>query len=185
MERITEASGVSRASGSPATSAPVVRRVSPAEWAAYRQVRLAALADSPQAFSSTLERELEFDEQVWRQRLASAASFLAWQDDQAVGTVTVLLYDESDGHGFTGAAHLVAMWVSPAARRLGAGQLLVKAVFDHARAAGAPSVVLWVFEENGGARAFYERMGFRETDLRDSRPGKPEDVELMMIRYLS
>ena len=161
-----------------------VRRVSPAEWATYRQVRLAALADSPEAFSSTLDRELEFDEETWRQRLESAASFLAWQYDDPVGTVTALDYEPGHAHGFTGASLLVAMWVRPTARGLGTGRALVDAVLDHAKAGDAPSVVLWVFEDNGAARALYERMGFRATELRDSRPGKPEDVELMMIRDL-
>jgi len=172
-----------RASGAVAPTT-VVRQVSPAQWATYRQVRLKALADSPLAFSSTLESELALDEGVWRSRLGSAVSFLAWQDDQPVGAVTVLPYDENRDHVFIGAAQLVAMWVSPAARRLGVGRSLVEAAFAHASAAGAPSVVLWVFEDNRAARAFYEGMGFRETDLRDSRPGKPDDVELMLVREL-
>jgi ribosomal protein S18 acetylase RimI-like enzyme len=157
-----------------------VRLVTPDDWATYRDVRLAALADTPEAFSSTLERERAFGEDVWRDRLGSAATFLAWRDGTPVGTVTVLAYHESHQHGFPGAAHIVAMWVTPAARRLGVGRQLVLAALDHARSDGAPSMVLWVFEDNERARALYERMGFRATELRDSRPGKPEDVELLM-----
>src|SRR5580658_860104 len=157
-----------------------VRRAGPDEWATYRNVRLAALSDTPEAFYSTLERELSLDEQAWRQRLGSADTFLAWRDGRPVGTATGLPYSQTDTHGFTGALHLVAMWVSPQARRLGVGALLVKAVTDQARQAGAPSVVLWVFEANERARAFYERMGFRATDLRSSRPGNPADTEFLM-----
>jgi ribosomal protein S18 acetylase RimI-like enzyme len=161
-----------------------VRRVSADEWATYRELRLTALADTPEAFFSTLERERGLDEQTWRDRLGSAATFLAWRDGAAVGAVTVLDYQESHQHGFPGAAHLVAMWVSPAARRLGIGRRLVKTALDHARSAGAPSAVLWVFQDNERARGLYERMGFRPTDLRNSRPGKPEDIEFLMVREL-
>ncbi len=166
------------------TSGAQIRRVSADEWATYREVRLAALADTPEAFFATLERERELGEQAWRDRLDSAATFLAWRDEAPVGAVTVLGYEESHGHGFAGAAHIVAMWVSPAARRLGIGRQLVRAALDHARSGGAPAVVLWVFDDNLRAKALYEQLGFRRTDLRQSRPGKPEDVEFLMVAEL-
>jgi GNAT superfamily N-acetyltransferase len=162
-----------------------VRPVSPDDWATYRQVRLTALADAPGAFSSTLERERDLSEQLWRQRLGAAASFLAWRDGAPVGAVTALPYDDGQVHGFHGAWHLVAMWVSPAARGLGIGRVLVQTVIDQACAAGAPSVVLWVFDANQRARSLYERMGFRPTDRTDTRPGNPEDIEHLMIRELA
>lgn len=163
----------------------VVSRVHPDQWVTYREVRLAALTDAPDAFSSNLDRELAFDEEVWRGRLGSNASFLAWHDGKPVGTITVLEYDESHNHPYTGAWHLVAMWVSPKARRLGVGGRLVATVAEHARAAGAPSIVLWVFEANSSARHLYQRTGFRPTELRDSRPGNPDDIEILMIRELA
>ena len=162
-----------------------VGRIGPDEWASYREVRLAALADTPLAFSSSLERERAFDEETWRGRLGSAATFLAWREGAPAGTVTVLPYDESQRHGVSGAAHLVAMWVTPDARRLGIGRQLVEAVFGEARAMGAPAVVLWVFEDNDRARGLYEEMGFRATELRDSPPDRPEDAEILMVRELA
>jgi len=154
-------------------------RVDPDEWATYRHVRLAALADAPEAFSSTLDGERTLDESTWRQRLGSADSFLAWRNEEPIGAVTALAYDEGLDHGVTGAWQLVAMWVSPSARRLGVGRSLVETVLGHAKASGAPSVVLWVFEHNRGARAFYERLGFRTARLSSHRPGKPE--QMLMI----
>jgi hypothetical protein len=47
-----------------------VRPVQPDDWAALREIRLRALADSPSAFASTLEREQAFDEREWRRRIA-------------------------------------------------------------------------------------------------------------------
>jgi hypothetical protein len=45
-----------------------VQRVDAAGWKELREVRLRALADAPDAFASTLEREAAFPEEVWRQR---------------------------------------------------------------------------------------------------------------------
>ena len=162
----------------------LVGRVTPDDWATYRQVRLAALADSPAAFSSTLEREVAFGEQTWRQRLGQSPTFLAWQDGEAAGTVTALSGELAGLSDFPGAWDLVAMWVRPAARGLGIGRLLVQTVIDQATAAGAPSLALWVFDANEPAKALYERMGFRATDRTDTRPGNPQDVEHLMIREL-
>ena len=50
-----------------------------------------------------------------------------------------------------------ALYLAPAARGRGIG----KALLDRAKVA-APRLCLWTFRDNVGARAFYEREGFRE-----------------------
>lgn len=163
----------------------VISRVSPDQWATFRSVRLAALTESPEAFSSTVERELGYPEQLWRDRLGANATFLAWLDDRPVGTVTVLDTKLADTHGFTGAFHLVAMWVDPSARRLGVGAQLVSAALDAARTGGAPALLLWVVESNDRARTLYERQGFRDTGIRDAYPNQPGQWEQLMVRELA
>ncbi|HET7014403.1 MAG TPA: GNAT family N-acetyltransferase [Streptosporangiaceae bacterium] len=163
----------------------IVGRVSPDQWTTYREVRLTALTDSPEAFSSTLERELEFPEQLWRDRIGSNIGLLAWQADRPVGTVAVLSTEIADTHGFTGAWHLVGMWVSPTARRLGVGARLVEAAADAARSGSAPALLLWVVESNDAARTLYERQGFVATDVRQAHPNQPGEREQLMVRELA
>jgi len=162
-----------------------ITRVGPEDWQVYRRVRLASLADAPYAFMSTLEREREFADDVWRQRLrsAAAATFLAWQGGEPVGTATGKAENPDHEHAVPGAWQLVGMWVDPAARGLGVADALVEAVADHARAQGAEAVVLWVTEVNDRARSFYTRMGFDQTGVRQVvRPDEPDHWEQQMIR---
>jgi RimJ/RimL family protein N-acetyltransferase len=84
----------------------------------------------------------------------------------------------SDGQS----AALISMWVSPGARRRGAGAQLVDAVLDWARDEGYGSVVLWVTDGNLAAERLYERCGFRRTGaVQPVHPGEPR-VEYEMSR---
>jgi GNAT superfamily N-acetyltransferase len=163
-----------------------IGKLVPDEWSAYRQARLAALADAPYAFSSTIDRELTFDERRWRERIESAATFLAWRDGQPVGTATGLANSPGQDLSAPRSWQLVGMWVDPTARGSGVADRLVDAVARHARAEGASTLTLWVTEVNDRARAFYLRLGFRPTGVRDLvRPEEPDHWEELMVRDLS
>jgi hypothetical protein len=62
-----------------------LRRAGPADWLIYRDLRLRALTEEPQAYSSTLERELQLTDQQWRDRLGRAFTVLALTDEELVG----------------------------------------------------------------------------------------------------
>jgi len=149
-----------------------VRRAQPDEWATVRDVRLAALADAPDAFASTLSRERGRSEPQWRSRIRAWPWFLAWRAGEPAGLVAAVPDQPASGPPAAGRRgwHLVSMWVSPAARGGGVADLLVGAVLDHAEAAGAPRVTLWVAVGNDRARAFYARMGFAPTGKRQAYP---------------
>jgi GNAT superfamily N-acetyltransferase len=163
-----------------------VRRAGPDQWLAYRDLRLAALAEAPYAFSSTLERELAFEDRVWQQRLGSraVATFLAWDGDRVVGMASGKPEDPDDEFAVPGAWQLVAMWVSPPVRGTGAAAALVEAVAEYVRGTGAAALVLWVTEVNDRARRFYDRLGFAPTGSRQPvRPDEPDNTEVQLIRY--
>ena len=145
-----------------------VRQLQAGEWATLRTVRLAALADAPEAFGSTIARELAFGEAEWRDRAATAPNFIAWNEDEPVGLVTVICRHNDDGTGSPLEWELVSMWVSPDARGSGATDLLVATVAGVVRAGSGQEVTLWVADGNDRARAFYLRAGFRPTGLRQT-----------------
>jgi ribosomal protein S18 acetylase RimI-like enzyme len=153
-----------------------VRRADPDDWALVRDLRLAALADTPDAFASTLAREEGRTEAEWRSRVALIPWFLAWQAGRPAGLVAIfpVTQDSPEGPVHPVAEwHLVSMWVPPGVRGGGVADLLVRAVLAHVRAAGAERVTLWVAAGNARAAAFYRRMGFRPTGRhqRYPRPG--------------
>lgn len=130
-------------------------RVGPDDWRRWSSVRLAALADAPEAFSSSLEVEESFDEARWRQRLTGGARVVARVLGGDVGLVGVHLSDGPDR------PQLYGLWVHPVWRGIGLADALVVEVLAWARETGHDHVGLWVMDDNEGARRLYDRHGFR------------------------
>ena len=168
-----------------------VRQLVAADWAGLRQVRLAALAEAPYAFASTLAREQAFEDDVWRDRAGSGATFGAFDGGSIVGLATGFAVD-ADAAADTRAPaqaqpdwHLVGMWVAPQLRGQHVADRLVEGVCARAQQAGAQLVTLWVTEVNDRARAFYRRVGFAPTGERQLvRPDEPDHWEEELARPL-
>jgi GNAT superfamily N-acetyltransferase len=146
------------------------------DWPTWRDIRLRALRDSPNAFGSTYAREIRFTETDWRRRLEAPdqVSVLVLEDGRPVGM----------GGGFPdlpGWLHVVAMWVDPAAR----GQGVTRAVLDTIRRWADERGLrlhLDVSTTNPVARRAYERYGFTVTgETRPLRAGSAEVVERMVL----
>jgi ribosomal protein S18 acetylase RimI-like enzyme len=151
-----------------------VVRVLPAdEWRTWREIRLRSLAESPDAFGSTLAREQRFTEDDWRQRVGGLA-VLATVD----GVPAAL------GGGFRvrdGWMQVVAMWTDPAYRRRGLAARILDVVVAAARAEGR-RLVLDVAEGNPAARTAYERYGFVATgESEPIREGSTARAHLMVL----
>ncbi len=116
----------------------VIRRLTSAEWRTYRDLRLRALADSPNAFGSTLARESARSDDEWRERVERGVNSprefpaLASVDDLPVGIAWARLDDNEPG-----VAHLFQVWIAPEHRGVGAGRRLVEAAVAWARSASA------------------------------------------------
>ena len=135
-----------------------VRRAVPGDESVVRGLRLAALADAPDAFNSTLEQESARTTAEWSRWISNGATFLLEEADGPKGLAAGVPYD-----GEPSARLLMAMWVEPRLRGTGAAAALVASVLAWAEAEGAAEVVLHVGKHNDRARRLYERAGFRET----------------------
>jgi ribosomal protein S18 acetylase RimI-like enzyme len=156
-----------------------VRTARPDEWRRVRDLRLRALADSPNAFGSTFERERSHTEIEWVQWISG------WEDS-VNRMVVAVAGDEWVGMavgsrtGDEERAHLYAMWVEPRSRRAGVGRRLVEAVLEWARAEGATEIELGATAINRTAVEFYERLGFTDTRQRHPlRDGSRLEVVVM------
>jgi predicted GNAT family acetyltransferase len=147
-----------------------VRRLGPDDWEAFRDIRLASLADSPDAFGSSLERERAFTEEDWRQRVSGPVFVVDDPDPVSVGGIF-----DNDGVG-----QIWGMWTHPDHRGQGHARRILDAVTPlHDR------VRLHVNITNGGARLVYERYGFVGTgEVEPLRPGSAMLMELMELREL-
>lgn len=153
--------------------AVTVRRIRADEGPLLKRMRLAALSDTPSAFSKTHEEEAGYADEEWASRAQ------AW----SAGPNGVTFFAEVDGdvRGLVGGhrpdgAELVSMWVEPEAR----GSTVAVALVDAVVAWADGPVELWVTQGNDRAIAFYRRMGFVDTDDYQPLPSDPCRNEVRM-----
>lgn len=139
-----------------------VRALSEAEWSEFKTVRLAALADAPEAFAATAEEEEAFDEDYWRARMRRSVRFVAERGEAPLGVVS-LGDGKAEDHSV---GEIFGLWVRPEARGTGVATALVRAGARRARQDGRSFVAYWVGTDNGPGVAFASGMGFRPTDFR-------------------
>lgn len=162
-----------------------VRRTQPEEWRRLREIRLRSLADSPNAFGSTLAADRRRPWTVWRRRAGKGwfgvdgATFVA--DDHGAWRGLVSCGVEEDRPS---RAHVVSMWVDPSARGRGVGRSLLEAAVAWARETGRDDVELWVAETNEPAIRLYRSMGFRQLRGRKPLPSNRDLLEFRMRRSL-
>jgi ribosomal protein S18 acetylase RimI-like enzyme len=135
----------------------MVRRLVEADWPLFKVVRIRALREAPNAFSSTAAEAEHLADGEWRRRLAERAVFLASDGVEPIGMVTGVTADEPD------AAELISMWVDPVWRSRGVGRMLVNTVVNWATSREFQSLRLWVAEGNDLAERLYAACGFRRT----------------------
>jgi ribosomal protein S18 acetylase RimI-like enzyme len=150
------------------------------DWPRLREIRLRALADAPDAFGSTLERERGYDEGEW-------LGWIRGWNDATTNHVVVATEAErwvglAVGSHAVGdrVAHVYAMWVEPAARGRGLGRELVESVAAWALERGADELELGVTDGNAGASALYRATGFTDTGVVEPlREGSPLTLRVL------
>jgi ribosomal protein S18 acetylase RimI-like enzyme len=163
-------------------AACAVRRLAAVDWPLYRYLRMRALAEAPDAFSSTLAEALPRGDADWQLRLAAADPSLdlplvAYVDRVAAG----LVWGRIDA-AEPAVAHVFQMWVDPGCRGGGVGGLLLAAVRDWAAGGGARELRLGVTRGNGAAERLYRSAGFVATGASEPlRPGSDRVVDSMSL----
>jgi ribosomal protein S18 acetylase RimI-like enzyme len=159
-----------------------IEPVTPANLSAFKEVRLRALQDTPQAFGSTYAREAAFSDAEWLQRAKrwngeTGIGFLAIDDGTPCGIAGAFLNEDDRTR-----ALLVSMWTAPTHRRKAIGRRLVDQVLEWARLRNATTLLLMVTCTNDPAIRFYERLGFTRTGRTEPYPNDPALIEYEMSR---
>lgn len=142
-----------------------ITRLTAADAVEYRSLMLLAYEKAADAFTSTPEERAAEPTSWWANRIGTGAAdartiaFGAFHEGQLVGTVALEFAAKPKTRH---KALLIGMFVSDAARRLGAGKALVRAAVEHARTrAGLVVMTLTVTDGNEPAIRLYESSGFK------------------------
>lgn len=107
------------------------------------------------------QRTVESQAERWREALAGTetVTMVAVVAERIAGYATVGA--SHDGDAAPSVGQLGALYVDPPAQGAGLGTQLLADAVERLVAGGFTVATLWVFEENGLGRAFYERHGWR------------------------
>lgn len=160
-----------------------VRPIASNDGSAYREARLKALKDSPQAFGGTWEQEALLPEEDWSARAIASESgqsgrgFFAIHKDEVCGLVWCLLSDSEPR-----IAHIYALWTAPSVRGQGAGRALVEQCIAWAKGKGALYIHLSVTNAESPAMQLYKSQGFYPIGESDVlRPGSDLKTQKMEL----
>lgn len=142
------------------------------EWQLYKQIRVEAVSDSPQAFGSNRDAQLAHPDSFWQKRL----------EDAAKGKEQWMLFARAGGDlvGMTGAyrdeenpreATVISVYVTPAWRGKGISARLMRAILEALKAAGIRKVWIGVNIEQKAALHLYLKTGFQVELTEHNRMG--------------
>lgn len=152
------------------------------EWEEYREIRLAALKDSPSAFAATWQQEVEYPVERWKMR--------AQRSQDGVARIVVVAVEAGQWIGLAGGyrpgdraadAELISMWVTAGYRGHGVGRALVGAILSWAEGYRARDIGLWVNKTNRSAISLYQATGFRPTGEVNQLPSDHDQQEIRML----
>ncbi len=154
--------------------------LSPDEWSRLREIRLASLLESPEAFGSSYEREIAFTEKEWRE-LFNLNSYLVASID---GKDIAMMFLERLRGDFGATCWVGGCWSNPQYRGIGA----LRSMFDYVDSVkdqrGWQIQGLGVFIVNESAITAYEKLGFKAMGEVQESTRRPGNFYQRMIRGL-
>lgn len=150
------------------------------EWVVLREMRLAALQESPTAFLSSYSEESAYKEREWRAEFERGEWTIEVSNDKKIALVGITREQDTPPDE----CYLEYMWVRPGFRHRGVATDLIKNVLRRLFNLGFVTIWLWVLEGNEPARRLYEKCGFTSTGL-TQRPhrGLSRSEELMRLIF--
>ena len=137
-----------------------IRRLDAHDAPAYRAMRLRALAEYPEAFTSSFEEESAKGDDWYERRLESASQTFwgLFEEGELAGMVGLERETKAKARH---KAKVVGMYMAQEHAGRGLGRQLVDRLIREARQEGIELLVLTVTEGNVQASNLYERCGFR------------------------
>lgn len=157
-----------------------IRPLAPVEWEAFRDIRLAALAESPGNFFATLADARDGPQERWLEMLESddGVVFGLFDDARLVG-LTAVYVDRAIAARDT--AGLGMTWVAPGWRGRGLSAMIYAARIAWARERGLRRIIVSHRASNEPSRRAMLAAGFREIARRPHR--WPDGVEEDDVAY--
>lgn len=154
------------------------------EWKAFKELRLSALKEEPQAFGVSYDKELAYPDEKWRQRLSGVAegeSYVLWarMDGKPVG---LIMGGRTSEDRSSHRAHIWGLYVDRSARRRGVAKGLMGRVL--AGFAANPGIQRVQVEANSDQRAaieLYLSLGFEETETSRWKMGDGVEHEVTSL----
>jgi RimJ/RimL family protein N-acetyltransferase len=160
-----------------------IRLLTPDDATLYRDIRLQALRQDPNAFTSTFEGESQMPVAWFAERIAKGHIFGAFIDGALSGVAGCWPMEAPK------IAHKAALWgmyVGSSARGVGLGERLVAAIIAHATGR-FEQLMLSVVAGNEPAYRLYRKMGFSEYghEMKALKVDGSYFDEILMVRFLA
>lgn len=137
-----------------------IEKISTRHLEEYKKLRLDALREHPEAFSSSYEEEVLMPDKKFEERLTNPDNITlgAFKDQTLVGMVTLITSKrQKTKHN----GYIVSMIVSPNHRKQGIGQELLYSIFSEAKDYGIENLFISVTSINIAAIHMYHKIGFK------------------------
>ncbi len=139
-----------------------ITSIMPDEWTKYKNLRLRALKEEPQAYGSSYAENSTKPEEFWKQRLLDAIQektqwlVFAKSDNHLVGMVGAFAEKEPD------VAHIISVYVVPEARGNGISKDLMRDLLNRIkRNSWIKKIIVDVNPQQHAALNLYKNLGFK------------------------
>lgn len=152
-------------------------------WQEYRDLRLQALKEDPQAFGSSYQTNFEYPKEEWQRRLTNAAVgkinwlLFAREKDKLVGMIGAYMEDNS-----VDMATILSVYVSKKERGKGVSIKLMEGMLEELSGKSfLKKAKLRVNRDQLPAVGLYKKFGFKEVGTEPHKMGDGKLVDVLVM----